>query len=671
MIGVFLCSVGAMAAGDALSSVFPEEGGLVWQRTTHPFRGGDRVVGRATLDGRPVYGLFRAATLGRDGAPRSIWGDLPSPRRPQRFEAQISAQDLGDDLRARLGAQSEPRAHEGFLLHEGEIVSVYVFDWIVSGWLTEGPATVRMWADARSGLVLRADKTSREAKGEIYEINPVLSLPEQVELPSLLSDASLTGTHVLTTSCDEWVVSESLFGLTRCLSQSTHALADAQGDFLFPQEPDSFDDPAAEVHVYYHVDKMSVWLQDRFGLSLPYAPIKAVTNFAWANAMFGDFDGDGAPDVSFGQDEETGIDLAYDAEVVYHELGHAVVGQLAPGLPFMTGDEYGLQWAPGAINEGAADIFSMLLSPDPNLAEYGGQAFGEPSIRDLAAPRRCPDDLLGEVHADGEILGSLGWRLISDPLVGQEVVADWLYGAIPLWGGEVDWPLVGRSLVQSADDLLSAGVIDGAAHGVIVGALAEWNLEGCERFSAVTPDREQRRLLITGGLQGDLVRLPAGTQMAIDVPSDATSLKITVTSFEGIDGMGYALYGRSGQPVGHAWTVIEAIGLGFSIPEESDWQKLGMSGPALVELEPDGEIPLIPGQTLYLSVASDNLGTLVPYSFGFGEIALKTELLTEQPPEGERKEGCGCATPPSRASWGLPLTLLWSLVIRRHPFARG
>jgi hypothetical protein len=616
-----------------------------WEVQSYTFAGGERRVGRAFLEGRRVYGVHRVE------GPGWVRGGLPGISMGAAWEARVPASEVAPRVREAYGLGPEPRVHEGWLVQPGQLAPVWVVDLRVAG-----PATWRVWVDARTGQPLRADKTSREARGDIYPTNPVLSVPQRVELPNLVSETSLQGSQVYTASCDEWQISDSLFGVTECLASSPHASPDGGGDYLFVQDPGSLHDPAAEVHVYYHVDQMSTWLVERFGLALPYAPIQGLTNFEWANAMFGDFDGDGLPDVSFGQSD--GVDLAYDADVVYHELGHAVVNLLAPELPFLRGDEYGLEWASGAVNEGAADVFSMVLTGDPLVGEYAGQAFGDEAVRDLSQPRRCPDDLQGEVHYDGEILGTLAWRLISEPLVGPDLVAEWLVGAIPLWGPDTDWPLVGESLRLSADDLLAAGVLSEQGHAVMIEALVEWNLEGCGRVAELALGEPQSRLLVTGGLQASLQRLPGGTQLSLEVPADATALRLTVLDFRAREGMGYVWMGRSAQPVHHEWTMIDLLGLGFSTPETFDWEVGGLSEPAVIELVPGGEPPLVPGETLYLSLASDNLGTLEPFVFSFGDIEF-TATLERATAEPERPGGCGCGSAPAPSGVWLVLAGLW------------
>src|SRR5690606_8484190 len=143
------------------------------------------------------------------------------------------------------------------------------------------------------------------------------------------------------------------------------------GDYLFTPDPASGDDPFGEVQLYYHLDRVSAWVEDRYGF-FHDEPIVGRLNFPMTNAFFGDFDGDGRGDVSFGTSED-GHDFAYDADVVYHEFGHSLVDGLgSPG--FLNADAIGLDWVGGGLNEGSADVLAMLLTLDPLMAEYAGQA---------------------------------------------------------------------------------------------------------------------------------------------------------------------------------------------------------------------------------------------------------------------------------------------------------
>lgn len=84
------------------------------------------------------------------------------------------------------------------------------------------------------------------------------------------------------------------------------------------------------------------------------------------------------------------------ADVVWHEYGHGINGYFYNSI--------GANFNNGAMNEGYADLWAMSLG---DIAEIGKGFYtdNEDGIRryDLE-PKIYPEDLVGEVHADGEII---------------------------------------------------------------------------------------------------------------------------------------------------------------------------------------------------------------------------------------------------------------------------
>ncbi|MDC0204513.1 PepSY domain-containing protein [Flavobacteriales bacterium] len=90
-------------------------------------------------------------------------------------------------------------------------------------------------------------------------------------------------------------------------------------------------------------------------------------------------------------------------DVVYHEYGHAINGGRYNSGSGM--------WN-GALNEGFADIWAISLTESPVLG-YGWD-LSDPtiSVRRYDQDRKVyPQDLVGEVHADGEIIAGSFWDL--------------------------------------------------------------------------------------------------------------------------------------------------------------------------------------------------------------------------------------------------------------------
>ncbi|MBN4062431.1 T9SS type A sorting domain-containing protein, partial [Bacteroidales bacterium AH-315-I05] len=90
-------------------------------------------------------------------------------------------------------------------------------------------------------------------------------------------------------------------------------------------------------------------------------------------------------------------------DVIYHEYAH--------GINYNLYNFYGGSFGNGALGEGYSDVWAFTLTLNPILAQ-GFQGGSNTSIRryDLA-PKVYPQDLVGEVHADGEIIAGAWWDL--------------------------------------------------------------------------------------------------------------------------------------------------------------------------------------------------------------------------------------------------------------------
>jgi cysteine-rich repeat protein len=93
------------------------------------------------------------------------------------------------------------------------------------------------------------------------------------------------------------------------------------------------------------------------------------------------------------------------ADVVYHEFGHSVHQQgLIPGVGQFE----------GALSEGIADYLSATITNDAGLARGFFVAEPDEPLRQLdpvGDEWHWPDDLTGEVHDDGRIIGGTLWDL--------------------------------------------------------------------------------------------------------------------------------------------------------------------------------------------------------------------------------------------------------------------
>ena len=656
----------ALLTSDALITVTP--------RLVQPWAGGTIVRLSQSLSGVLVQDRDLVVVLGVDGeVRRSVGAPVPAT-----WVDPTPTLLVDDAIRIAIGAVvplwgqapvGQPRAALRVAFDRQDVPHL---SWAIDLRLAEPPSNWRVLVDAQDGTIRRTNRTSWDADGNVYGSNPSSSEPERAELPNLSGADWLDGTYAYVNSCEQWEQSgsNSIFGGGECVAVAPHATPDAEGNYLYTIDAASLDDPMAEVQMYFHLDKVAAWFDDALGFAHGEA-IEGIVNFSYRNAFFGDADDDGVGEVAFGQYQQ--VDFAYDGDVVAHEFGHSVISR-AVQAAFIGADEYGLEWAPGSLNEGSADLFSMALYGDPALGEYAGAGFGTSGpVRDMEADRRCPDDLYGESHRDGMIWGALGWNLMDDASIGRELTATLVFGAVLTWPSDVNWVQAGASLLESADDLLDAGVIDDSQREAIRAHVQAAGLVACERVIPLDDGVESTQLLVNGGLSGDFARVPATAQLSIDAPEGTRDIRFRIREFRSASPeIGWAVYVRRGDHVVHDLTVL--LGFDFPVPAVYDFVVEGSGDGVDIELGADTDPPLVPGATYYFSLASTNLGGLPPLQFTNAEITVAGDKRVVEGDDDDSGEdgGDGCSGCGSRlggsGAQGAALLLLagLSLPLRRR-----
>jgi Zn-dependent metalloprotease len=111
-----------------------------------------------------------------------------------------------------------------------------------------------------------------------------------------------------------------------------------------------------------------------------------------------------------------GVDDAEDAEVILHEYGHSVQDGQVPG--------FGTNLESGAIGEAFGDYLAVAVSswatgvptltPEACVADWDSTSYTRAvphCLRRLDGTKVYPADMVGEVHADGEIWSRALWDI--------------------------------------------------------------------------------------------------------------------------------------------------------------------------------------------------------------------------------------------------------------------
>jgi zinc metalloprotease ZmpB len=215
----------------------------------------------------------------------------------------------------------------------------------------------------------------------------------QVTLAHLDGSGTLTGTYVTVKS-------------------STGSAARATGG-AFPahhRDADQFE----QVMGYYWVDTAQSYLQ-----SLGFGSTLRPVNQRQIELRIDQFGGDNSffkpdkADITLGKG---GVDDAEDAEVVVHEYGHSVQDGQVTG--------FGTNAESGAIGEAFGDYLAVAVTswaagaptrtPEACVADWDSTSYTTAvphCLRRLDGTKHYPQDVVGEVHADGEIWSRALWDI--------------------------------------------------------------------------------------------------------------------------------------------------------------------------------------------------------------------------------------------------------------------
>lgn len=400
--------------------------------------------------------------------------------------------------------------------------------------------------------VLRVDLLVHDARGLVYLRNSASDegMTTEVELPAQTDPDTLTNGAFTVRSC-------MVSARGDCVPIA-RAVPDTDGNFLIAPEPASFEDGFAEVMAFHHANLLADRLERDHGFRWQCTAdggddsLQILANFtdapgrAYANAAFVGGSRSQCGFLLFGQSGNQ--DFASDADVVYHELGHAVTDQITDIVGFAV-DPLGMHYDPLAVNEGTSDYWAATTQGDPHVGESleGLDGLGRSAaLRDLDGALRCPNDLIGEGHFDGRIWAGVFWDLRTE--LGEEKVDALVFATVSSLGSAPTLRDAGETAATTADSLATMGTLTSADATRARELLMERGLLDCRRITPLD-DGERRAgfsglAFLTGGLGNDI----APVHYSIELPPDATSVTIEVTPGAVIGQ--YAVLARRGQPIG-------------------------------------------------------------------------------------------------------------------------
>lgn len=653
-----------------------------------------------TVHGLPVRGAYE--TIEREGGdpPRTVASRLP------RGEPRLRPEQVGFDRDALPGRLAQlgldaPRT-------EPRLVYLLVLGRPVLAWevplplrLEPAPSLRTVWLSAATGRLLHEVDAASSSRARVFPSNPATTPDaievelgtlhvEQAGLPLASEDFEVFGCGPgPNEAAPPWADGYN------CVPRPL-ALSDEAGDFFVPL-PDvgriadnrAFDDRYAEVAAYHHAETFFAVMQQRGLTERRCERFTVLTNMHAVEEDGSRRPIDGAsyidtcdaalsPNLVLGQGSDA--DYAWDADVVFHELGHSIVQQLTPaGLTARRYGPLGILSEAGAINEGLADYFAMTVSGDPEVAEYIGRvtvASGAPYLRTGDNPKVCPDDLVADWYADSQPVSAALWAMRSrlGPVVDSLVLR-----TLPRLPPDAVLDELGVAMLEVAEQLHDEGVLDPDGLAVVERSLRTRGLLGCLHViddPGLATTGKRMNLVAADERIGPFA--PGPLQLRYRVPADARE----VTMFMSLSG---------GEPEMRAVSLLlsfdgEPIRFEFEIDEQGD-EGIAVEGDHELELPAQSlngqdfiaRLAVEPGQVLHVALANRS-----PFSVTASNVFVTaSEPSSDDEGRGssgtgdpqadgsDEATGCGCRLRGEPRGWsGLLLLLLLGRRRARPPVRR-
>jgi Zn-dependent metalloprotease len=345
---------------------------------------------RQTYQGHPVLGGFYARHVDHTTGAVSV----TDGRRTVGTLARTLAVFSEGDARAVAG-------RTGGQPYRSELVVVpgvsSVLAWDVTS--DTGRGSTRTVVDAATGGVLVVESLVKhvDGSGRVFDPNPVVTLQNEGLTDANNADLAVFGPAYKNVTLTRLDGSGQLRG-SFARNVSASAVKSTTNTFVFNRSQAGFEQTMG----YYQITRAQEYIQ-----SLGFTNVNnegqkyRTTGLKDDNSFY-----DPATDrLTFGTG---GVDDAEDAEVIWHEYGHAIQDAQVPG--------FGSTEEAGAIGEGFGDYWAFTMStavssntattPLACIADWDSTSYttGTPHcLRRVDGTKVYPRDVEGEVHADGEI----------------------------------------------------------------------------------------------------------------------------------------------------------------------------------------------------------------------------------------------------------------------------
>jgi len=397
------------------------------ERTETP--GGTRLRFQQDFQGVKVFDGVMSVNFDRDGRVIVVGGDYFDRITLDTVTPSISADSARDALLTHvgLGNQDEALLNELVVYTAPDGVAHLAYHLIQPTRNSAGvSATFEAFVDAISGeLVGELRDINQYVSGQVYRRGNALAATgnsgltdnqqvsqtayQTVTLPGLVSQTGLVGQFV------------DCFSTT---GASLRATPDGNGDYIFPRSTTPSTGARFDaVQTYFYLDFTQRYIQQLGFTNVNNRTVAVNINGVADDNSFYSPNGNGTGGLTTGSG---GVDDAEDAEVMIHEYGHSLQDNSTPNI-WGTRGTAGTSAGTGAMGEGFGDYFAASITSqhfeqagtpfETTVMEWDASSYSNevpPTIRNILSTKRYPQDVVNQVHADGEIWSSTLWQIRSD-----------------------------------------------------------------------------------------------------------------------------------------------------------------------------------------------------------------------------------------------------------------
>lgn len=361
-------------------------------------------------DGVPVYGAELKVHFNRQGRVVGLTNtSVPSPKLGS-ISPSVKAEQAVESARGQVPPGLVDEEEMGVLPVPSTKLVIYAETGIPTlAWEvivhTPGP-TWQLFVHAQTGNVFTpARDLNRYATGagQVFLVNAIVATQDNSLRDRKDAASAVPATAYRSVTLLGLEGTGLLDGTYASSKTSKRRVSSASQTFVFDRSTNGF----SETMGYYFLDYAQRYIQSLgFSTVNNRQQVFSVDRYSKDNSFYQS----STKSITYGTG---GVDDAEDAEVIWHEYGHSILDNQVPG--------YGTSVEADSIGEGFGDYLAGSLGAklsggfqDACIAEWDATSYTStmpPCLRRLDGTKHYPEDIVGEVHDDGEIWSSALWQI--------------------------------------------------------------------------------------------------------------------------------------------------------------------------------------------------------------------------------------------------------------------